>query len=175
MPFLVCDGVLACHCVCMCVPYLCCVSKNVTTLSLCNCHIHESVLIIFRSSPGDDLITCHSGVSVRTSTKKFSDFDPICCVLRPGADIRTSVTSTPSKVKVKVTELMKFRKLQFSMSVSYAIFAWSSKLMIDGDSMGLGLQHIGAQFWNFLLGKLSREFKLRPVSIFDDIQLAIFR
>ena len=155
---------------CVCdrvVPYLGCVSKNVTTLSLCNCHIRESVLIIIRLSPGDDLITCHSGVSVRTSTKKFSDFDPICCVLRPGADMRTSVTSTPSKVKV--AELMKFQKLHFSRSVSYAIFAWSSKLMVDGDSMGTELQHIGAQFWNFLVGKLSREFKVRPLSIFDDI------
>jgi len=52
--------------------------------------------------------------------------------------MRTSVTSTLSKVKV--TELMKFRKLHFSRSIFSAIFAWSSKLMIDDDSMGLVLQ-----------------------------------
>ena len=34
--------------------------------------------------------------------------------------------------------------------------------MVGGHSMGTGL------------GKLSREFKLRPISIFDEIQMAIF-
>ena len=33
--------------------------------------------------------------------------------------------------------------------------------MVGGHSMGPGLQLFGAQFLNFLLGKLSREFKLR--------------
>jgi len=47
--------------------------------------------------------------------------------------------------------------------------------MISGRSMGPGLQLVGARFLNFLLGKLSREFKLRPMSIFDEIQMAIFR
>jgi len=47
--------------------------------------------------------------------------------------------------------------------------------MVVGDSMGPGLQLVGARFLNFLLGKLSREFKLRPVSIFHEIQTAIFR
>jgi len=32
--------------------------------------------------------------------------------------------------------------------------------MVDGDSMGPGLQLVGARFSNFLLGELSREFKL---------------
>jgi len=41
--------------------------------------------------------------------------------------------------------------------------------------MGPGLQLVGARFLNFHLGKLSREFKLCPISIFDDIQMAIFR
>jgi len=41
--------------------------------------------------------------------------------------------------------------------------------------MGPGLQLIGARFLNFHLGKLSREFKLRLISIFDEIQMAIFR
>ena len=50
--------------------------------------------------------------------------------------MRTSVTSIRSKVKVKVTELVKLRKLHFSRSISSAIFAQSSKLMVDSDSMG---------------------------------------
>ena len=38
--------------------------------------------------------------------------------------------------------------------------------MVANDSMGSGLQLVGAPFLNFLLGKLSREFKLRRMSIF---------
>ena len=89
--------------------------------------------------------------------------------------MRTSVTSTRSKVKVKVTELPKLRKVHFSRSISSATSAWSSKLMVGGHSMGPGLQLVGALVLNFHLGKLSREFKLRPISIFDEIQMAIFR
>jgi len=37
--------------------------------------------------------------------------------------------------------------------------------MVGGHSMGLGLQLIGGRFLNFLLGKLSREFKLCYVHI----------
>jgi len=48
--------------------------------------------------------------------------------------------------------------------------------MVDGDSMGPGLQLLmEARFLNFLLGKLSREFKHRRMSIFHDIQMATFR
>jgi len=47
-------------------------------------------------------------------------------------------------------------------------------MMVDGDSMGPGLQLVGTRFLNFLLGKLSREFKLRRMSIFREIQIAIF-
>jgi len=46
--------------------------------------------------------------------------------------------------------------------------------MVDSDSVGPALQLIGARFSNFLLGKLSREFTLRGLSIFHDIQMAIF-
>jgi len=46
--------------------------------------------------------------------------------------------------------------------------------MVGGHSMGRGLQIVGARFLNFL-GKLSREFKLCPMLIFDEIQIAIFR
>jgi len=82
------------------------------------------------------------------------------------------VTSTRSKVKV--TELPKLRKVHFSRSISSAGFVWSSKLMVGGHSMGPGLQLVGARFFNFLLGKLSREFKLRRLSIFHEIQMAVF-
>jgi len=46
--------------------------------------------------------------------------------------------------------------------------------MVDGHSMGPGLQLVGAQFFNFLLGKLSRQFKLRHLSIFHEIQMVVF-
>jgi len=88
--------------------------------------------------------------------------------------MRTSVTSTRSKVKVKVTELPKLQKLHYSTSIFSAVFEWTSKLMVNGDSMGPGLQPVGARFLNFLLGKLSREFKHRPKSIFHQIQMATF-
>ena len=45
--------------------------------------------------------------------------------------------------------------------------------MVGDDSMGHGLQLVGVRFSNFLLGKLSREFKLRGMSIFHEIQIAI--
>ena len=61
----------------------------------------------------DDRVDWNSGVSVRTSTKSFSDFHIIWCVDRSRPHMRTSVTSTRSKVKVKVTELPKLRKLHF--------------------------------------------------------------
>jgi len=50
--------------------------------------------------------------------------------------------------------------------------------MVGGHSMGPELQLVGARFLNFFLGKagkLPREFKLCPMSIFDEIQMAIFR
>ena len=60
--------------------------------------------------------------------------------------MHTSVTSTRSKVKVKVTELLKLQKLHFSRSISSAVLAWSSKLMVGSDSMGPGLQLVGPDF-----------------------------
>jgi len=47
--------------------------------------------------------------------------------------------------------------------------------MVDGNSMEPGLQLVGARFLNLLPGKLSREFKLRRMSIFHEIQMATFR
>jgi len=46
--------------------------------------------------------------------------------------------------------------------------------MVGNDTMGPSLQLIGARFSNFLLRKLSREFKLRGTSIFHEFQMAIF-
>ena len=56
------------------------------------------------------------------------------------------------KIKIKVTELLKFRKLHFSRSIC-SFLAWSSKLMVDYDSMGPGLQLVIDRFLNFLLIK----------------------
>ena len=47
--------------------------------------------------------------------------------------------------------------------------------MVGGHSMGPALQLVGARFLNFHLGKLSREFKLRPISKYDEIQMVIFQ
>jgi len=44
--------------------------------------------------------------------------------------------------------------------------------MVDIDSMGPGLQLVRGRFSNFLLGKVSLEFKLHGISIFHDIQMA---
>jgi len=54
---------------------------------------------------------------------------------------------TWSKVKVKVIDLLKFRKLHFSTSTSSAILAWRSQVMGDCDSMGPSLQLFRANFW----------------------------
>ena len=64
--------------------------------------------------------------------------------------------------------------MYISTYISSATFAWSSKLMVDIDSMGPGLQLLGGQFSNFLLGKVSLEFKLHGMSIFRDIQMATY-
>jgi len=47
--------------------------------------------------------------------------------------------------------------------------------VVVGDNLGPRLQLVGARFLNFLPGKLSRVFKLRAMSIFHEIQMAIFR
>ena len=129
-----------------------------------------------RSSPSD-LINWNLGLSIcpsiRPSTESFSDFDLIWCVGRPRLDMRTSMTSTRSKVKMRVTELLKFRKLHFSRSISSTILAWSSKLTVDYDSMGPSLQLIGARFLNFLHSKLSHDFIFHGMSTLQD-QRAIF-
>jgi len=52
--------------------------------------------------------------------------------------VYANVTLTRSKLKVKVTELLKFRKLHFCMfsrPISSAILPCSSKLMADYDTM----------------------------------------
>ena len=66
------------------------------------------------------------------------------------------------------------RKLHYSRSVSSAISACCSKLMVNCDSMGRSLQPVGARFSNFLVRKPSREFKLRGMSILHEFQMTIF-
>jgi len=95
-------------------------------------------------------------------------------VRRHRPDMHASMTATLSKVMVKVIELVKFRILHFSRSISSAILARSSELMVDHDSMGPRLQLVGALFSSFLLQKLSHEFILQEMSILHDFQMAIF-
>ena len=45
---------------------------------------------------------------------------------------------------------------------------WSSKLMVDDDSMGPSLQ------WSPIFHKVSQEFKLHEISILHEFQIAIF-
>jgi len=86
--------------------------------------------------------------------------------------VHADVTLTRSKVKVM--ELLKFRKLHFSGSISFAILMLSSKLMVDHDSMGPIVQRIGAQCSNFLLRKLSHDFKLCGMLTLHAFQMLIF-
>jgi len=93
----------------------------------------------------------------------------------PTRTVYVDVTLTRSKVKVM--DHLNFRQLPItalSTSISSATFAWSSKLMVDVDSMGPGLQPVGACFSNFVLGKVSLQFKLDGMSIFHDIQMATY-
>jgi len=46
--------------------------------------------------------------------------------------------------------------------------------MVDDDGIGPSLQLIGARFSNFLLRKLSQEFKRHEISILHEFQTAIF-
>jgi len=64
--------------------------------------------------------------------------------------------------------------MHISKYISSTTFACSSKLMVDIDSMGPDLQLVGDQFSNFLLGKVSLEFKLHGTSILHDIQIATY-
>jgi len=146
------------------------VKVKVTGLLNCQQLAKPCMLVAMTTAPFRGFIRSSSYVH----KKFFSDFHLIWCMGRPRPRMRTSVTLTPSKVKVKVTELPKL-PVQFSRSISSAFSVWSSKLMLGGHSMGPGLQLLGARFLNFLLGKLSRKFTLRPMSIFYEIQTAIFR
>jgi len=75
----------------------------------------------------------------------------------------------------KVTGLLKFRKLHFSKSISSAISTWSSKVMVDHDSTGPNLQPVRAKFSNFLLRKLSSEFRLRGCRYYTNFKWPYFR
>jgi len=64
--------------------------------------------------------------------------------------------------------------MYISTYISNATFAWSWKLTVDIDSMGPGLQLLWGQFSNFLVGKVSLEFRLHGMSIFHDIQMITY-
>ena len=215
------------------------------------------LLLIIRSLPSDDLTHWNSGLSTHMHVcpqSFFFRFWPNLVCGRSRLVVHISMTSARSKV----TELLKFRKLHFSRSISSAILTWSSKLiqqiriqnpfvmhrlvqvkknriggatgncywewsayaaektclrshlklftqvaawqlkrqvipdlwhtnrkclvshegrrvkMVDYDSMGPSLHLVRARFLNFLLSKLSRDFKLHGMSILQDFQMAIF-
>jgi len=113
----------------------------------------------FRSSPGDDLIDLlnlrvsgHPSVYVSpyVHNKFFSDFDLISCMGCPRPDVPTCMASTRLKVKVKFKRLRKFRKLHYSRSISSVVVEWSSKLVVDHDTIGPSLQLVWARFSSFL-------------------------
>jgi len=60
--------------------------------------------------------------------------------------MHTSVTTTRSKVRVKVTDLPTLQKLHFSTSVSSIVLTWTSKLIVGGDSMRPGLHCLSPIF-----------------------------
>ena len=88
------------------------------------------------------------------------DLDNICAPVWPRPDLRSRSRS---------------RRFRSCKNCTFLGLAWTSKLMVGGDSMGPGLQFVGARLLNFLLGMLSWEFKHHPKSIFHRIQMAIFR
>jgi len=89
--------------------------------------------------------------------------DRACC--SPICIAHADMTLIWSKVKVKITDFLDFRILQFSMSISSAILAWSSKLMADNDSIGPSLLLFGDRFLNFNPSWRSRDFKVREILI----------
>jgi len=90
--------------------------------------------------------------------KSFSDFDLIWCVGRPRLDMRTSMTSTRPRSRSRSLSFWSSKNCTFFRSISCAILAWSSNLMVNYDNMGPSLQLVRAWFFNFLLRKLSCDF-----------------
>ena len=131
------------------------------------------MLLIFRSSPrrcsNRSTIGSHVGPYVH---KSFSDSSLSWCVGRPRPHMHKSMTFT--RYKVKVMEFVKFRKSYFSRSISSAVFVWSLKLTVVSDSMRPGLQLVWAQFWNFLLGKLSRSSNFAECRYLMTLKLPYF-
>jgi len=57
----------------------------------------------------------------------------------PTPIVHVDMTLTLSKVKVKVTDLLKFRKVHFSTATSFTFLAWRSQLTGDYSGMGPSL------------------------------------
>ena len=133
------------------VVYLACYAAGAAVAMTASTHLaHVTVftnLPFIMSLPGDVLIdlileAMSDFPSVRSSVrpqKVFSAFDVIWCVGRPRPNVGTRVTSTRTKVKVKVTELLNLRKVHFYRSIFSAVFAQSLKLMVGRHSIGPGL------------------------------------
>jgi len=95
----------------------------------------------------------------------------------PTRTVYDDVTLTRSKVKVKVTDHLNFRQLPINAHFQiYLLHHFRVELKTDGWhwQYGPGLQLVVARFSNFLLGKVSLEFKLHGMSIFHDIQMATY-
>jgi len=133
--------------------------------------------VIFRSSTGSDLINWNSGLSipsVRTSVHLFTK-SLIWCVGRPRPDMCAIVTSTQSKVNIKVTKFLMFQKLHFSRSISSPPLFWSVAqnwwlIVIIWDLL---YRLSEPDFWiSFSISY--HDFKPRRMSILQDFQRAIF-
>ena len=88
----------------------------------------------------------------------------------PTCTVYVDVTLTRSKVKVK--DHLNFRQLLINAHFQVYLLRHFRVELID--SMGPGLQLVRARFSNFLVGKVSLEFKLHGMSIFHHIQMATY-
>jgi len=138
---------------------------------MCFLEMNSYFLLIFRSSPGSDLVDWKSGVSVQTSTKSFYDFDliwcvgrprPICAPVWPRPDLRSRSRSFRSCKNCTFLGLSLLPLWCAAHNWCLSVIVWP------------GLQCIWARFSTFLLGKLSWEFRLCGMSTLRDIQMAIF-
>jgi len=101
--------------------------------------------------------------TIRLGIGPHSSFDLIRCVGRLQPHTCTSMTSTPSKVNVKVMELLKLWKSHFSRSISSAVFAWSSKLIVGSDRRG--------RPWGIFFGF----YKTRHILLSDSANFTVLR
>ena len=93
------------------------------------------------------------------------DLDQICTPVWPRPDLRSRSRSW---------SFQSCKNCTFLRLISSAVLARTSKVTGGGDSMGPGLQLGTARFLNFLLGKLSWEFKLWECQYFTKFKWPYF-